>query len=134
MDFSPYAAAIIDADGRNLSLNHQFSAIFGYTQDDIPDEEAWFTQAFPDETERREAIAAWQSDREQADRGQPRSRTFSVRCKNGEEKAILFRPVELCDGTQYVTYEDVTEERRTYQVLVEEIADLRRQVASQHGK
>jgi hypothetical protein len=37
---------------------------------------------------------------------------------------ILFRPVELCDGTQYITCEDVTEERRAYQVLVNEIAVL----------
>ena len=36
----------------------------------------------------------------------------------------------LCDGTQYVTCEDVTEERREYQVLVDEIAALRRQIAS----
>jgi hypothetical protein len=34
-------------------------------------------------------------------RGCPR--TFPVRCKNSEEKAILFRPVELCDNTQYIT-------------------------------
>jgi hypothetical protein len=44
-----------------------------------------------------------QADREQAGRGQVRPRTYRVRCKNGEEKAILFRPVELCDNTQYVT-------------------------------
>ncbi|KQC03628.1 MAG: histidine kinase, partial [Methanoculleus sp. SDB] len=130
MDLSPYAAAFIDPDGSYLYLNHQFSAIFGYTLEDIPTSREWFQKAFPDEAARREAIATWQSDREQAGRGQPRSRTFSVRCKNGKEKVILFNPVELCDGTQYVTYEDVTEERRTYQLLVEEIAELRRQLAS----
>ncbi|MCK9316966.1 MAG: hypothetical protein M0P51_01175 [Methanoculleus sp.] len=37
-------------------------------------------------------------------------------------------PVELCDGTRYVTYEDVTEERRVCAVLVGEIARLRKKV------
>jgi len=67
-----------------------------------------------------------QLDRQKVERGPPRPRTFAVRCKNGEEKAILFRPVELCDGTQYVTYEDVSEDRRAYRVLIGEIAGLQR--------
>jgi len=37
-------------------------------------------------------------------------------------------PVELCDGTRYVTYEDVPEERRVFGVLVGEIARLRKKV------
>lgn len=39
---------------------------------------------------------------------------------------IRFSPVELSDGTDYVTYEDVTEERRVYETLVGEIAGLRK--------
>jgi PAS domain S-box-containing protein len=112
MDFSPFAAAIIDADGRYLSLNRQFTALFGYTLADIPTGREWFRKAFPDETDRREAIATWRSDLAQSGAGQVRPRTYRVRCKDGREKAILFNPVELCDGTQYVTYEDVTGRRR----------------------
>ena len=58
--------------------------------------------------------------------GGPRPRTFPVRCRDGKEKAIRFSPVELSDGTEYVTYEDVTEERRAYGMLVGEIAELRK--------
>ncbi|MBN1195628.1 MAG: PAS domain S-box protein, partial [Methanomicrobiaceae archaeon] len=131
VDSSPFAAAIIDTNGRYLSLNRRFTDLFGYTPADIPSGEAWLTRAFPDEAYRSEVIAAWQSDREHAGRG--RTRTFSFRCKNGEEKTVLCTPVGLCDGTQYVTYEDVTDERQTYRVLVEEIAELRRQLASGSG-
>ncbi|MDN7024884.1 PAS domain S-box protein [Methanoculleus sp. FWC-SCC1] len=133
IDSSPVAAAIIESDGRYSFLNRAFTDLFGYTLADIPTGREWFRQAFPDAAYRREAIAAWKADREENSRGAPRPRTFSVRCKSGEEKAILFRPVELCDGTEHVTYEDVTEDRRAYRVLVEEIARLQRQVPPSPG-
>jgi PAS domain S-box-containing protein len=126
VEFSPFPAAIIDADGAYAFVNRQFTETFGYALEDIPTGREWFVKAFPDETYRREAIAAWQEDWGRAKQGQSRPRTFSVRCKDGEEKVILFRPVELCDGTQYVIYEDVTEDRRAYEVLISEIAELRR--------
>ncbi len=126
IDFSPFAAAIIDSDGRYTYINRAFTDLFGYTLEDISTGKNWFRLAFPDETQRREAIAAWKTDREQAGPGRPRPRTFSVRCRDGEEKVIRFSPVEISDGTQYVTYEDVTEERRVYGMLVGEIAGLRK--------
>jgi len=126
IDFSPVAAAVIENDSRYTYLNQAFTDLFGYTLADIPTGRDWFRLAFPDDTQRREAVAAWRSDREQAGRGRPRPRTFPVRCRDGAEKIVLFRPVELSDGTQYVTYEDVTEERRVYGMLVSEIAELRK--------
>ncbi|MCC7565213.1 MAG: PAS domain-containing protein [Methanomicrobiaceae archaeon] len=126
VDLAPSPAAIVDPDGNYTFLNRRFTETFGYTLADIPTGRDWFERAYPDPDYRRAAIAAWQEDRERIGRGQPRPRTFSVRCKNGEEKAILFRPVELCDGTQYITYEDVTEDRRAYDILIGEIAGLRR--------
>ena len=126
IDLSPFAAAIIDSDGRYTFLNRAFTETFGYTLADIPTGRDWFRLAFPDGACRRQAIAAWKSDREQAGRGRSRPRTFPVRCRDGTEKIILFRPVELFDGTQYVNYEDITEEHRVYGMLVGEIAGLRR--------
>jgi PAS domain S-box-containing protein len=126
VDVSPFPSAIIDPDGTYLFINRRFTEIFGYTLEDVPTGKEWFRKAFPDEIYRREAIEAWKEDQRRARRGQSRPRTFSVRCKNGEEKTILFAPVELYDGTQYVAYEDVTEDRRAYDLLIGEIADLRR--------
>ncbi|KUG20747.1 sensory box histidine kinase/response regulator [hydrocarbon metagenome] len=131
VDSSPFPAVIIEGDGTYSFVNRRFTEMFGYTLEDIPTGREWFRRAFPDPEIRHEAIATWKADRERAGRGTPRPRTFSVRCKNGEEKAILFNPVELGDGTQYVTCEDITEERRAYWVLIDEIAELRRQLASQ---
>jgi PAS domain S-box-containing protein len=126
IDSSPFAAAIINSDGCYTYTNRAFTDLFGYTLEDISTGKDWFRLAFPDEMQRREAIAAWKEDREEAGRGRPRPRTFPVRCRDGKEKAIRFSPVELSDGTEYVTYEDVTEERRAYGMLVGEIAELRK--------
>lgn len=112
IDSSPHAAALIDAGGRYTLLNRRFTEVFGYTLEDIPTGKEWFNRAFPDEQKRREAIAAWHSDVEGAATGEARPRTFLVRCRDGAEREILFRPVQLCDGTHYVTCEDVTGERR----------------------
>ena len=114
VDSSPVAAAVIESDGRYTYINRAFTDLFGYTLAEIPTGKDWFRQAFPDETQRREVVAAWKADREQAGRGRPRPRTFSVRCRDGAEKIIHFRPVELSDGTQHVTYEDIAEERRIH--------------------
>jgi PAS domain S-box-containing protein len=133
IDSSPYAAALIDAGGRHLSLNRRFTEVFGYTLEDVPTGKEWFNKAFPDEQKRKEAIAAWKADMGRACRGEARPRTFTVQCRDGGEKAVLFRPVELCDGTQYITCEDVTGERRACQVLAEEIAELRQHLPSQPG-
>ncbi|HDR74114.1 MAG TPA: PAS domain S-box protein [Methanoculleus sp.] len=130
IDSSPYAAALIDPAGTTVFINRQFVETFGYTLEDIPTASVWFEKAFPDDHARREAIAARNAAMEQACRGTPRSRTFSVRCRSGEEKAILVRPVELCDGTRYITCDDVTEERLKYRMLLEEIVDLQKQLAS----
>jgi PAS domain S-box-containing protein len=126
VDSSPVVAAVIESDGRYTYLNRAFIDLFGYTLEDIPTGRDWFRLAFPDPAQRREAIAAWRVDREQAGPGRSRPRMFSVRCRDGQEKAIRFRPAELSDGTHYVTYEDITEERRVYGMLLGEIAGLRR--------
>jgi len=126
IDSSPVPSAVIESDGRYTYLNRAFTDLFGYTLEDIPTGRDWFRLAFPDPVRRRKAIAAWKADREEAGPCHSRPRTFPVRCRDGKEKRILFRPVELSDGTQYITYEDVSEERRVYGMLVGEIAGLRK--------
>jgi hypothetical protein len=82
--------------------------MFGYTIDEIPHGKEWFTRAFPDPDRRKEAIVAWKYDVSQTSVGRSLPRTFDVRCKSGENKAILFKPVTLSDGTHYITYENRT--------------------------
>ena len=64
---------------------------------------------------RKNVIAVWKSDYEKSGSGIPRPRTFTVRCKDGTDREILFRPVTLSDGKECVVYEDISEHRKTWE-------------------
>lgn len=109
---SPMGVAIIGRDGSYQYVNPKFVELFGYTLEDIPTGREWFAKAYPDWRYRRRAIAAWLDDLQESTRGQARPRTFTVRCKDGSEKAINFRAVTMESGDQFVVYEDITEQKQ----------------------
>ena len=60
----------------------------------------------------------WERDREEGVKiGEQRPRIFTVRCKNGHDKIIDFRTVNLKGGGQYLTYEDITERAQAEKAL-----------------
>jgi PAS domain S-box-containing protein len=107
--FSPLPIAFISPEGRYLYMNPRFTEIFGYDLSDIPTGRDWFRSAFPDEEYRKMVMDAWKSDLAASEPGEVRPRTFRVRCRDGSDKEILFRPVTMSDGTQFIVYEDITE-------------------------
>ncbi len=114
---SPLGLSIIGKDGSYKYINDQFKRMFGYTLDDIPTGREWFRKAYPDEEYRRNIISTWLSDLESAKPSEPRPRMYSVTCKNGEIKEVLFRPVIMETGDEFVLYEDITERVHTEKQL-----------------
>ena len=55
-DHSPFPISIIDNSGNFLYVNKKFTQLFGYTLEDIPTEKDWFGMAFPDSSDRMEAV------------------------------------------------------------------------------
>lgn len=110
---SPLGLSIIGRDGSYKYINDQFKRMFGYALDDIPTGREWFRKAYPDEEYRKKVISTWLSDLESAESSEPRPRIYSVTCKNGEVKEVLFRPVTTETGDEFVLYEDITERVRT---------------------
>jgi len=108
---SPMGMALIDRQGRYEYVNPAFVSIFGYTLKEVPTGADWFRSAFPDPDARREAIRAWKEDFARSSAGEARPRTLDVTCKDGARKSILFHPVTLSRGRQFVLYEDVTQQR-----------------------
>jgi len=108
VELAALPAAVINREGKYLQINREFTETFGYTHDEITQGKEWFTRAFPDPDRKKEAIDAWKHDVSQTSVGRFMPRTFDVRCKSGENKTILFKPVTLYDGTYYITYEDRT--------------------------
>jgi PAS domain S-box-containing protein len=114
----PFGISVMAPDRSFEYFNPQFAAIFGYTKEDIPDKDAWFEKAYPDEAYRKEVSSLWKKDVKQDVKiGEENPRIFTVRCKNGEDKIIDFRTVYEKDGKQYLIYEDITDRAKAEEAL-----------------
>jgi two-component system, cell cycle sensor histidine kinase and response regulator CckA len=109
---APFGLAMISENGAFQYINPKFKEIFGYDLSEVPNGREWFTKAYPDSLYRRQVILTWLEDEKQTKRGQPRPRTFTVRCKDGQRKTINFVPVHLATGQHLMACEDVTERKR----------------------
>ncbi len=107
-ELAPCPLALIDAEGRYRFINAKFRELFGFTGTQLPTGREWFDQAFPDEEERKRAIALWKEDMEHEGAGEPSPRLFRVRCRDGTDRQVLFRPISLGSGDRLVAYEDLT--------------------------
>jgi len=105
---APLGVAIIGKDGHYKYVNSKFTEIFGYTLEDIPTGREWFQKAYPHEEYRKHVVSTWLNDLKHAKRGEPRPRTFTVRCSNGSDKMIYFIPVLMESEDQCIIYEDIT--------------------------
>jgi two-component system cell cycle sensor histidine kinase/response regulator CckA len=108
---SPFGVSMVDKDGHYQYINPKFVEIFGYTLDDTPTGREWFEKAFPNPEYRHQVIATWISDLERSTPDESRPRSFTVTCKDGSNKVILFRPVTVGLKDQFIIYEDITEKR-----------------------
>jgi len=117
---SPFGISFMRGDRVFEFFNRKFTEIFGYTAEDLPDKQAWFDKAYPDEAYRERVISAWTSDSAEArETGGAHSGVFTVRCKDGQDKIIHFRGVTARDGGQFFTYEDITSHVKAQRALRE---------------
>jgi len=112
---SPLGVSIIGKNHNYKYVNPKFTEIFGYTLEDISTGQEWFAKAYPDKKYRDQAFAAWINDRKVTKHGEPMPQTFTVRCKDGSEKVIYFRAVIMETGDEFITYEDITEQKKAEQ-------------------
>ncbi len=68
----------------------------------------------------------WVRDLREARLGKQRARIFTVKCKDGGEKVIHFRPVQLPSGSHLMTCEDITDRWKTEERLRESEEEFRR--------
>jgi PAS domain S-box-containing protein len=111
--YAPVPIAIIEPDGTYRYVNKKFIVTFGYDLNDVKTGREWFSLAYPDPVYRKNVIEIWKSDLEASKNGLERPRTFTVRCKNGVDREIVFRPVTLSNKKQFVVYEDITGEKKS---------------------
>jgi PAS domain S-box-containing protein len=116
---APIGLSILSESGVYEYVNPKFNEIFGYTLEDIPKGKKWLEKAYPDPEYRQKVVACWREDTSQTKVGKSRPRVFTVTCKNGSSKEILFKRVALADGRHLVTSEDITERKLAEQAMKE---------------
>lgn len=101
-------------------INEKFTALFGYTVDDMPDVAHWWPLAYPDEAYRQTVRTEWQTRVEKAIRNgtdiEPMEAT--VRCKDGSNRHIEAH-LSCMGDSNLVTLVDLTERKRAEQSLRE---------------
>jgi PAS domain S-box-containing protein len=103
-----YGVVLMDKDGKHLYVNPPFTAITGYTLEDIPTGKDWMQKAYPDKEYRQKVREFWQKDSEI----KGTTREVGVVCKDGKIKEIEFRRTQLSDGRAVVMLVDVTERKK----------------------
>ncbi|MBR9985412.1 MAG: cache domain-containing protein [Desulfosarcina sp.] len=114
---SPLGISLIGEDGRYKYLNPRFVKMFGYTIDDVTTGIEWFNNAFPDDRYRQKVMKAWSDYQRHPQTKRSRAHVYTVTCKDGSQKEINFRPLNIKKQGQLVIYEDITERSRLEQQL-----------------
>lgn len=114
---SPFAMLMIGKEGEFKYVNPKFIELFGYGLGDVPDGKTWFRKAYPDPAYRHQVISSWINDLERAKPLEKRPRTYTVTCKDGTEKIISFIPLQLENGDNLMTCEDITEQHLAVEMM-----------------
>jgi PAS domain S-box-containing protein len=114
---APIGLSTLDKGGKYEYVNPKFIEMFGFTLEDIPRREHWLEKAYPDPEYRQKVLDCWKEDSGAAKAGKAPPRVFTVTCKDGSLKEILFKRVALTDDSHLVTYEDITERKQAEEVL-----------------
>ncbi len=109
LNSSPVGVGWSDGNGRIEYINRQFTQLFGYTCEDLPDLDTWYRKAYPDPQYRRTVIDPWHLEVDlarQADTPPPELEV-SVTCKDGSERRVLVR-VSWVGEKRLVNFSDMT--------------------------
>jgi PAS domain S-box-containing protein len=116
LESAPQGIALIDNQGKYLYVNPHFTEITGYTLEEIPDKDTWFTKVYPDKNYQKKVMETWTEDI--SNKGMAKIREFKIRCKNGASKYIEFKSTFLKDK-KISLLTDITEKRNSEKLIRE---------------
>lgn len=112
LNWLPFGFEIASYDEQIQFANSQFSALFGYSQDEISNIDDWFRLSYPDPQYREYARSKWEDELAKA-RAEDREMTpfdLKVRTASGQDRTIQFRH-RTVGNFNVNLYLDVTSER-----------------------
>ena len=100
------------------TVNEKFSALFGYTQDEMRSVGDWWPLAYPDPEYREVVRAQWQQLIDKANEGASEKLAMEgrVRCKDGPFRDIEFH-LSLVNDLYVVSFVDLTERKQAMEAL-----------------
>ena len=106
-------------------MNDRFTALFGYTMDDVPDVACWWPLAYPDEAYRQAVRTEWQArvGRAIGNGTDIEPMEVTVRCKDGSTRYVEAH-LSCMGETNLVTLIDLTERK----LAEESLADVGRKL------
>ncbi|MGE0090791.1 MAG: response regulator [Bacteroidales bacterium] len=126
IELSPMPIAISDLENNNTLLNDQFTKAFGYTLQDVPTINDWYSKVYHDIDYRDQHIKEWQKELKIAILNKTIMNAIEsvVTCKNGERKTIQTKATIVGDN-QVAIFSDITKIRNleadiSFRILMEE--------------
>lgn len=123
-ELSPFPIWFLDANGQTRYMNPQFTRVFGYTPEDLPNISEWFKLAFPKPFDREKAKLSWETDRETLSDLDSVKHEFDVRCKDSSPKIVTMRLLKMKDQTLYLVFHDITETKKADQLIREQYDEI----------
>jgi PAS domain S-box-containing protein len=116
--FLPVPIALNDPRGRIVDINDRFTQVLGYTLQDVPTLDDWFSRAYPDEAYRRQVLETWGEaiGRAAASGGEVAPGEYRVTTRTGDVRTMLISGVQVGENL-LVTFIDVTERKRADELL-----------------
>ncbi len=110
---SPISMSIVTLDGRIEFFNRKAIDTLGYQPEDIPDLDAWWPRAYPDERYRTLVMSQWRELVEVAvaENHEIAPQDFQVTCKDGTVKTMSIFGVPVADKV-FVMFDDITDRKR----------------------
>ncbi len=105
-DLLPLPVAIISPEGTYLHLNGRFGEVFGYSPDDIPPFEEFFS-SFSDSAARKMVFGAGQPVQEKTMAGDMAVQKATIRCRDQYMKEILFSILVLENMNRFILFEEL---------------------------
>lgn len=110
LDSSPIAIGWTDGEGRVEYINRQFTRLFGYEMDDIPNLESWRHLAYPEAHYRETKIDPWSRAVAEAQGSNhiPPELESDVACKDGSTRRVIVR-ASWVGQRRLVNFTDITD-------------------------